>query len=115
MEQMDSDNSDNSDKDTYLLKLEQALKKARETSVGAVTELGNQRDALVDVLTGIIHIVDRVNPAGRACSISDMTRALLEIREAAFQAIAVPAEHESRQAEDRLKMVGANSVIEVKP
>lgn len=86
-----------SDKDTHLLKLEQALKKARETSVSAVTELGDQRDALVDLLTKIIHVVDRVNPAGRTCSINDMTKALLEIREAAFQAVAVPAEHESRQ------------------
>lgn len=46
------------------------------------------------VLTQIMHIVDRVNPAGRTCSINDMTKALLNIREAAFQAVAVSADHE---------------------
>ena len=72
--------------------LERALKNARKTAIEAIVNLGNERDALVNVLTGIMHVVDCVNPAGHACSIADMTEGLLEIRKAAFQAVAVPAE-----------------------
>jgi ethanolamine ammonia-lyase large subunit len=64
-----------------------------KTAIDGINELGNERDALVVVLTKIMNVVDRVNPAGRTCSIADMTNALLEIREAAFQAVAVPLEN----------------------
>lgn len=75
----------------------EAIEAARKKVVDAINELGDDRARLIVVLTEIMNVVDRVNPAGRTCSISDMTKALLEVREAAFEAVAVPVDHESRQ------------------
>lgn len=43
-------------------------------------------------LTEIMNIVDRCNPAGRTCSVAQMTQALLDVRELAHQTVAVPVE-----------------------
>jgi hypothetical protein len=59
--------------------------------------------AHIKAFTEIMNIVDRCNPAGRTCSVDQMTKALLSIRELAFQEVTRAPQSEGERAHRELK------------
>jgi len=52
----------------------------------------------IKAFTEIMNIVDRCNPAGRTCSVDQMTKALLSVRELAFQEVTRAPQSEGEKA-----------------
>ena len=57
----------------------------------------------IDAFTEIMNIVDRCNPSGRTCSVDQMTKALLSVRELAFQEATRAPQSEGERAHRECK------------
>ena len=57
----------------------------------------------IKAFTEIMNIVDRCNPAGRTCSVDQMTKALLSVRELAFQEVTRTPQSEGERAHRECK------------